>query len=101
MLANRGMFFLHREWALPLELRKRLFTCVLLGLDAAWIQDFELLVLGLHVDCEVDEAMHTNITGADVVDLGGARDVALLLCIDAAGNWSLTIFFERLNRCEF
>jgi len=57
MLADRSMLLLHREWILSLVSCKRLLNRVFLSLGPAWVEDFELLGFGFHINNKVGKAV--------------------------------------------
>ena len=61
MLTDGGVLFFDWEGRLPCIHSKRLLARIFGDLIAIRVQDAQLLLLCLHVDSEVNEAVHGNI----------------------------------------
>ena len=61
MLADRRVFFFDREWSPAFLSSKGLLTHVLGDLTQARVQNFQLLVLQLEIDCKVDESVEWHV----------------------------------------
>ena len=63
------MFILHWEWIFAIFSAEWLLACVFTRLQQARLEHLQLLLLSLHVHCEIHKPMQSNVIGFQSLDL--------------------------------